>query len=126
MLPKNHILSKIFNRNTLKFSYSCTQNLESLIAAKNAKLLSTPILEPEKTCNCKENSTCPLDGKCLTRELIYQATVKQTNGTENTYIGLTSTTFKARLGVHKNSFKDPEANQTSLSSHIWDLKKTKC
>ena len=39
--------------------------------------------------------------------------------------GLTSTTFKARLGVHKNSFKDPEANQTALSSQIWDLKKRK-
>ena len=36
---------------------------------------------------------------------------------------MTSTTFKARLAVHKNSFNDPEANQTSLSNHIWDLKK---
>ena len=39
--------------------------------------------------------------------------------------GLTSTTFKARLGVHKNAFKDPEANQTALSSQIWDFKKRK-
>ena len=60
---------------------------------------------------------------CLTKELVYQATVTQTDKTTNTYIGLTSTTFKARLGVHKNSFKDPDANQTSLSNHIWDLKK---
>ena len=74
-------------------------------------------------CNCKENSICPLGGKCLTKELVYQATVTQTDKTTNTYIGLTSTTFKARLGVHKNSFKDPDANQTSLSNHIWDLKK---
>ena len=47
----------------------------------------------------------------------------QTDNTTSTYIGLTSTTFKARLGVHKNSYNDPEANQTSLSNHIWDLKK---
>ena len=31
-------------------------------------------------------------------------------------------TFKVRLWVHKNSFKDIEANQTSLSNHIWELK----
>ena len=70
-------------------------------------------------------SICPLSEKCLTKDLVYQATVKQTNGGTDTYIGLTSTTFKARLGTHKNSFKDPEANQTSLSNHIWDLKKRK-
>ena len=46
----------------------------------------------------------------MTKDLIDQATVKQTDGATNTYIGLTSTTFKARLGVHTNSFKDPEAN----------------
>ena len=40
-----------------------------------------------------------------------------------TYIGLTSKTFKARLGTHKTSFKNPNANQTSLSKHINNLKK---
>ena len=33
--------------------------------------------------------------------------------------------FKVRLGTHKNSFKNPTVNQTSLSRHIWDLKKQK-
>ena len=122
--PKGHILNKIFNRNTLKVSYSCTQNLENIIAGQNSKLLSTPPVD-DKLCNCKKDSVCPLGGKCITKELVYQATVKQTDGTTNTYIGLTSTTFKARLGVHKNSFKDPDANQTSLSNHIWDLKSKK-
>ena len=123
--PNGHILKKIFNRNTLKVSYSCTQNLETLIAAKNAKILSTPEVEEEKNCNCGKNSTCPLGGKCMIKDLVYQSTIDQADGISNTYIGLTSTTFKARLGVHKNSFKDPEANQTSLSNHIWDLKKRK-
>ena len=123
--PKGHILHKIFNRNTIKVSYSCTQNLEAIIAAKNSKLLASPTNVDEKMCSCSRNSTCPLEGKCLTKNLVYQTTVEQRDGETNTYIGLTSTTFKARLGVHKNSFKDPEANQTSLSTHIWDLKKRK-
>ena len=47
------------------------------------------------------------------------------DGTSEKYIGLTSMTFKASLGVHNNSFKDIEANQTSLSNHIWELKNKK-
>ena len=42
-----------------------------------------------------------------------------------TYTGLTSTTFKARLGTHKISFKNSNANQKSLSRHIDKLKKKK-
>ena len=34
-----------------------------------------------------------------------------------------STTFKIRFGIHKNSFKNEEDNQTSLSKFIWTLKK---
>ena len=92
-----------------------------MIAARNAKLLSTPLIQ-EKTCNCGENSTCPIEKKCLTKNVVYQATVKQGDGASEKCIGLTSMTFKARWGVHKNSFKDLEANQTSVSNHIWDLK----
>ena len=39
-----------------------------------------------------------------------------------TYIGLCSTDFKPRLGQHKQTFKDPEKSQTSLSHHIHELK----
>ena len=122
--PPYNPLSKIFNRSTLKLSYRCTPNMETIIAARNAKILSPPV-EETRSCNCEKNTNCPLDGQCLTNNLVYQSTVTQhtAQNTQRTYIGLTSTTFKARLGVHKNSFKDPEANQTSLSKHIWDLKK---
>ena len=64
--PKGHILRKIFNRNTLKVSYSCTQNLEAIISAKNAKLLSSPEDMNVRMCNCRENFICLLEGKCLT------------------------------------------------------------
>ena len=29
----------------------------------------------EKTCNCKQKVNCPVEGKCLTNNIIYQATV---------------------------------------------------
>ena len=66
---------------------------------------------------------CPLDKKCLTKNLIYQATVTKPNHDSKNYIGLSSTEFKSRLAVHKNSSKTPESCQTSLSKHIHDLNK---
>ena len=64
----------------------------------------------------------PLQGKSLVDNLVYQATVK-TDITVNTYIGLSSPTFKLRIGNHKKDFKNPKyRHSTTLSSFIWDLK----
>ena len=53
---------------------------------------------------------------------MYQAKVK-TDGDEQTYIGLASTTFKLRLANHKTSFnKEEKRCTTTLSSHIWAIK----
>ena len=63
-----------------------------------------------------------MDGKCLEKNIIYQATVIQSNGEKNSYIGNTSTEFKQRLAGHKQTFKNSEIGQTSLSNHIQELK----
>ena len=76
-------------------------------------------------CSCPANKKdiCPLDGRCLDINIIYQAEVENKNdGTKETYVGLTSTTFKSRLSTHKKSFTDRTYNQTALSRHIWKLK----
>ena len=61
----------------------------------------------------------------LLKNIIYQATVteKVSKKTE-TYLGLTSTTFKERLNNHNTSFRH-EAKEThcELSKHIWRLKR---
>ena len=95
--------------------------MEKIISSRNAKLLTTPPPE-ERTCCCPRNTPCPLDGKCLLKNVVYEATVTQNDQTENLYTGLCSTTFKARLGVHKHSFKNENDNQTSLSKFVWTLK----
>ena len=65
---------------------------------------------------------CPLQGKCLLDNIVYQAKVKSET-TEETYIGLASTTFKSRLGNHRKAFKNDKYRcDTTLSSHIWDIK----
>ena len=82
----------------------------------------------ERKCNCRKNATCPLGGKCLEKNVIYQATVTPENNHTKveTYVGLCSTTFKDRFHNHTTSFKyKDKANSTMLSSHIWDLKNKK-
>jgi hypothetical protein len=119
--PPTHPLNKVLNRKNVKVSYSTTPNIEQIISGKNAKVLKTTQKEI-RTCNCPKNKECPLDKKCLESSIIYQATVTQPNKEVKTYIGLTSTDFKARLGNHKQSFVNPDSNQTSLSKYILELK----
>ena len=47
----------------------------------------------QEACNCREPSSCPLDGQCLTPNVIYHATVATDKGSE-TYVGLTQTILK--------------------------------
>ena len=82
--------------------------MEQIIAGKNAKVLSEqPNQNSSKICSCTKGKECPLEKRCLEKEIIYQATVEKPNREVKTYVGLTATDFKARFGVHKKSFEDP-------------------
>ena len=66
-----------------------------------------------------------MNGECLTKNVIYQATVESNKGNE-TYIGLTGDQFKTRFRNHTASFKDKnKRNATELSKYIWSLKDSK-
>ena len=121
--PRSNKLHKIFNRNTVKISYSTMPSVKSVIEADNKKKLNvTTKKENEKKCSCPRNAICPLEGQCLSKNIIYQATVKS-NDKEETYVGLTATNFKSRLANHKTSFKYyTKRNTTELSKYIWSLK----
>ncbi len=121
--PESHVLRKIFNKNTLKISYSCMPNVKNSIDGHNAKQLRKEPA-PERTCNCRRPADCPLNGNCLQKSIVYQATITAASKPTETYIGLTETTFKTRFGNHKQSFiKENLKNSTELSKHIWKLKR---
>ena len=65
-----------------------------------------------------------LDGNCLEKNIIYQATVREAiTKKEETYIGRTATSFKERYNNHKSSFKNRHLiNGCELGKHIWKLK----
>ena len=58
--PPNNQLHKIFNRNTVKVSYSCTPNVGSIIKSHNKKLTNTESKQM-KDCNCRKKEECPLE-----------------------------------------------------------------
>ena len=74
--PKNHKFHKIFNKNNLKLSYSCTENMETIISKHNKKVTNeSPTTTPDNTCNCRKKEECPLNKYCLTTSVIYNAHV---------------------------------------------------
>ena len=77
-----------------------------------------------KNCNCNRNVTCPLEGNCLTKGIVYQAAVtRQDNMETESYVGLTENTFKTRFTGHTSSFRNEnQKHATSLSQYIWTLK----
>ena len=110
--PKDKKLSKIFNRNTIKVSYSCLPNVKQTISNNNHRLLQLHRMkestQDSKLCNCRQKSSCPLDGKCLTKCVVYKATVTETtSNNQETYIGLTENEFKTRFNLHKSSISYP-------------------
>ena len=120
--PKSNPFSKIFNKNTIKISYSCTRNMKSIISSHNKQILTPK--NKQVGCNCRIKNSCPLDNKCLTSQLIYQADV--TNNLDDEYkyyLGLAETTFKERYNNHKSSFNNENSkNSTELSKYVWSLR----
>ena len=120
--PPNNPLHKIFNRNTIKVSYSCTKNIKATIQSHNQKILNSE--KPEgntKKCNClrSRRHLCPLKGNCNQVDAIYHATVKG-DDEERKYVGSTIN-FKKRYYGHKASFRhDSKKHNTALASYVWD------
>ena len=125
--PKGSKLNKIFNRNTVKISYSCMPNMKNIIEAHNVKITTTENKENEPRnmpCNCRQKDSCPMNGDCRQTSVVYQAVVKEDNGKEESYVGITEGHFKTRWNSHKCSFKKEKLEySTELSKHIWKLKR---
>ena len=106
-VPKGHKFAEIFDKNTVKVSYSCMRTIKSIITAHN---INKAILNPKSNvnhgCNCRVKENCPLDNKCLTPGIVCETTVKtDSNDEEVRYIDLTDGTFKQRYAKQSRNFK---------------------
>ena len=122
--PNNNKYHKIFNKNNLKISYSCMNNINSIINAHKKEIL-TENKEPTKKCNCIKKPDCPLDNQCQTTNLIYKAKITSNlpNYHYKIYYGTNEGTFKLRYSNHKKSFNhEIYRTDTELSKEYWKLK----
>ena len=81
--------------------------------------------ETDESCNCRNSNNCPLDGKYLTQNIIYEAhiTKKQPNYKQKIYIGTAETDFKHRFNNHTKSFNLKQyENDTELFKEYWAIK----
>ena len=103
--PIGNKLHKIFNRNTVKVSFSCMSNVKSIITSHNTRIIrkSQPQDISAENCNCRNKHACPLQNKCKSKNIVYKATIP-TGNTQDTkhYIGMTSNTFKERYRIILN------------------------
>ena len=123
--PEEHELHHLFNKRTVKLSYSCMPAMKSIISSHNKKMLCFNKVEAEPGCNCQKGvKACPLDGKCQTQSLVYRAEVAREGGVEKEYLGQTNITFKLRWNNHKSECKLPHKEKaTCLSKYVWYLKR---
>ena len=120
---RQHAFRKIFNKNTVKLSYSCTKNIASIISGHNKNI--TKIAPPvTRLCNCRIKEQCPLDNKCLTDNMCYESTVvSHPDEVEKDYRGLCSTVWKHRWSVHNQHMNHwVHRNKCELAKYVWQLK----
>ena len=63
--PKEHKFHKIFNKNTLKLSYSSMSNIKTRINAHHRYILQYTLSKNAKQCNCQQKENCTMNGACL-------------------------------------------------------------
>ena len=121
--PRGSQLHKLFNRNSVKISYSTTKNIKAIITGNNSKLLR-PARNDEnrRDCNCRSPGNCPLNGRCLQESVIYSSKVSSNVETKE-YIGVTKNSFKERWDGHNFDARHINyRHRTTLANYIWSLK----
>ena len=98
-------------------------NIEPVPSGHNKKLLSKTFKTNQdknvKDCNCRGGTkNCVLNGKCLSKGVVYKAEVMST-GMTTSYTGIAANSFKERYAKHKLSFTNLKyENNSNLSKHI--------
>ena len=130
--PPSNKLHKLFNRHTVRTSYSCIGNMKCFINKHNKRILTRNAKQNNTTndtctctCNCGRHDECPAAGKCSTKPVVYQADVTtKNNGERKSYIGITTNKFKQIYRNHLKSFRNAKySNDTELSQHVWNLQR---
>ena len=114
--PPLNKFHKISNRNNVKVSYCCTQNVGNIIKSHNKKLINSSN-HHEQPCNCRKKEDCPLEGKCRTENIIYKCIASTSSHPDKVYLG-TAEDFK-KMYNHISPFKnETQINKTTLAKYV--------
>ena len=116
-------LHKIFNKNTVKVSYSCTQNMSQIIKGRNKKIVQKETQDTLE-CNCKVETDCPLNGDCRKENVIYKCTAATCN-LEKVCLGLTKAELKNRGIITMSNLLKTNFMPTVLPSQVVYVKSKK-
>ena len=118
---REHKFYKIFNKHTIRLSYSCMPNMAQIIKQSNMGRLADPDTHATPPCNCGNPQNCPLPDECLTKNSVYEATVTAENA-DHIYFGTCKGPAKTRISDHQSSFKQKKyENKTELFKFVWSL-----
>ena len=115
-------MHKLFNRNTLKVSYSCTPNVGSIMKSHKEKLTNAENKQ-NKNCNCRKEEECQLEGNCRSKDIICKCVVTAAGHPRKAYLGTAEGNFQQRYYSDKKTIRNHKyANETSLSKYICKMK----
>ena len=105
--------SKVINKNNVKISYSCTNNISKIIDNHNKELINKINWNNKVNKNMhvivKYKMNAPLENKCNLDNTEYQSNIstKENHNIDKTYIVITSLNWKLRYYNHLQSFRNP-------------------
>ena len=104
--PKSNKLHKTFNRNTVKVSYSCMENVSQIIKKHNKHVTNVDV-RSIAPCNCRDKNNCPMNGNCRVENVVYKCVASATKKSkENVYIGVAEGDWKQRYYNHTISLRN--------------------
>ena len=84
--PPSNNFYKNFNRNIVKVSNCCAQNVENIIKCYNKTLINSSKYHTQ-SCNSRKLEECPLEGKWRTENIIYECIVSTSGHPDEAYLG---------------------------------------
>ena len=77
----------MFNRNSVKVSYICTENISQIISSRNNNIIQL-IKNQELPCNCRQKENCPMQGKRRMKNVLYKCIAATPTKPQRVYIGI--------------------------------------
>ena len=98
--------------------------MKNIINMHDKKIINPPKDNIARTCNCIRKHQCPLNEKCLTNNVLYQAsiTTNEENPKTKIYYGVSETAFKLRYTNHKKTLNNVKyRTDAELSNEYWNI-----